>query len=63
MVSNRSSWIQPRQALYEAGAHWVDEALVRDGNLITNRKPDDVPAFNRGMIELFGQASQHRQAA
>jgi deglycase len=49
--------------LINAGAHWVDEAMVRDGNLITSRKPDDIPAFNRGMIELFGQTSQHRQAA
>ena len=58
-----TSWPSVRTDLVNAGAHWVDEAMVRDGNLITSRKPDDIPAFSRGMIELFGQASQHRQAA
>jgi len=58
-----TSWPALRTDLINAGAHWVDEAMVRDGNLITSRKPDDIPAFNHGMIELFGQTSQHRQAA
>jgi protease I len=58
-----TSWPSVRTDLINAGAHWVDEAMVRDDNLITSRKPDDIPAFIHGMIELFGQASQHRQAA
>jgi protease I len=33
-----------------AGADWVDEELVQDGNLITSRKPDDLPAFNKALL-------------
>lgn len=58
-----TSWPSLRTDLANAGAQWVDESMVRDGNLITSRKPDDLPAFNRGMIELFGQTAQHRRAA
>ena len=39
--------------LKNAGANWVDEEVVVDGNLVTSRKPDDIPAFNEKMIELF----------
>lgn len=39
--------------LVNAGANWVDEEVVSDGNLVTSRKPDDIPAFNRKMVELF----------
>jgi protease I len=39
-----------------AGGDWVDEEVVVDGNLITSRKPDDIPAFNRAMVELFAEA-------
>lgn len=37
-----------------AGADWVDEEVVVDGNLITSRKPDDVPAFNQALINMMG---------
>jgi protease I len=36
-----------------AGGKWVDEEVVVDGNLITSRKPDDIPAFNAKLIEEF----------
>ena len=39
--------------LKNAGASWVDREVVRDENLVTSRKPDDIPAFNEKMIELF----------
>ncbi len=39
--------------LKNAGANWVDQQVVTDGNLVTSRNPDDIPAFNKGMIELF----------
>jgi protease I len=39
-----------------AGADWVDQEVVVDGNLVTSRKPDDIPAFNRAMVELFARA-------
>lgn len=38
-----------------AGANWVDQEVVVDGNLITSRKPDDLPAFNREMLNLFAR--------
>jgi len=37
--------------LKNAGAHWVDEEVVVDEGLVTSRRPDDLPAFNRKMIE------------
>jgi protease I len=47
--------------LRNAGAQWVDQEVVVDGNLVTSRKPDDIPAFNREMIALFARtpASTH----
>jgi len=36
-----------------AGAEWVDEEVVVDGNIITSRKPDDVPAFNQALISML----------
>jgi protease I len=47
--------------LRNAGAEWVDQQVVRDGNLVTSRKPDDIPAFNAEVINLFSGASS-RQA-
>ncbi|WP_019988585.1 type 1 glutamine amidotransferase domain-containing protein [Rudanella lutea] len=41
--------------LRNAGANWVDQTVVRDGNLVTSRNPDDIPAFNREMIQLFAE--------
>lgn len=38
-----------------AGAEWVDEECVKDGNLITARKPDDLPAFTRTLIQALTQ--------
>lgn len=39
--------------LKNAGAHWRDEPLVRDGNLISSRKPDDLPVFNQALVEAL----------
>lgn len=41
--------------LKNAGADWVDEEVVVDNGLVTSRKPDDLPAFNRKMIEEFAE--------
>ncbi len=41
--------------LKNAGATWVDEEVVVDNGLVTSRKPDDIPAFNRKMIEEFAE--------
>ena len=39
--------------MVNAGATYVDREVVRDGNLITSRKPDDLPAFMRTIIEAL----------
>jgi protease I len=48
-----ASWPSLKTDLRNAGAEWVDEAVVVDGNLVSSRKPDDIPLFNRATIELF----------
>lgn len=50
-----ASWPSLKTDLRNAGAEWVDEEVVVDGNLVSSRKPDDIPAFNREMIELFSR--------
>ena len=59
-----ASWPSIKTDLRNAGAEWIDKEAVRDGNLVTARKPDDISAFNRAMIELFsGQTKQQQPAA
>jgi protease I len=48
-----TSWPSLRTDLQNAGAEWVDEEVVVDRGLVTSRKPDDIPAFNREMIRLL----------
>lgn len=43
------------QDLKKAGVNWVDQEVVVDGNWVSSRKPEDIPAFNARMIEVFGQ--------
>ena len=50
-----TSWPSLRSDLTNAGASWVDEQVVVDRGLVTSRKPDDIPAFNRKMIEEFAE--------
>jgi protease I len=50
-----TSWPSLKTDLTNAGAKWVDQEVVYDGQLVTSRKPDDIPAFNREMISLFSQ--------
>jgi protease I len=50
--------------LRNAGADWVDRDVVTDEGLVTSRKPDDIPAFNRKMIEEFAEGvHQARRSA
>ncbi len=51
-----ASWPSLKTDLRNAGAEWMDKEVVTDGNLVSSRKPDDIPAFNRGMIDLFSHA-------
>jgi protease I len=53
-----ASWPSLKTDLRNAGAEWMDQPVVVDGNLVSSRKPDDIPAFNRGMIELFKSGPQ-----
>ncbi|MBV8149416.1 MAG: type 1 glutamine amidotransferase [Candidatus Eremiobacteraeota bacterium] len=48
-----TSWPSLRTDITNAGGEWVDEVVVRDGLIVTSRKPDDIPAFAKAMIELF----------
>lgn len=48
-----TSWPSVRTDLRNAGADVVDEEVVVDGQFITSRKPDDIPAFNRAVIEVL----------
>ena len=57
-----TSWPSLKTDLRNAGANWVDEVCVVDGRLVTSRKPDDLPEFNRRMVELFGSLVQSRAA-
>ena len=58
-----TSWPSLKSDLKSAGADWVDEEVTVDGNLVTSRKPDDIPAFNAKMIELFSQVGAPGRAA
>jgi protease I len=49
-----TSWPSLRTDIENAGGHWTDAEVVVDRNLVTSRKPDDLPAFNREMLRLFG---------
>ena len=48
-----TSYASIKTDLKNAGANWVDEPVVTDGNLTTSRKPDDIPAFNEAIIKQF----------
>jgi protease I len=50
-----TSWPSLKTDLMNAGADWVDREVVVDNGLVTSRKPDDIPAFNRKMIEEFSE--------
>lgn len=57
-----TSWPSLHTDLRNAGANWVDEQVRVDNGLITSRKPDDIPAFNKKLIEEFS-AARHVRAA
>jgi protease I len=52
-----TSWPGIRDDLVNAGATWLDQELVRDGNLTTSRGPQDMAAFVRGMLDAFAKTS------
>jgi protease I len=58
-----TSWPSLKTDLKNAGANWVDQEVVTDGGLTTSRKPDDIPAYNRKMIEEFAEGIHSEQQA
>jgi len=53
-----TSWPSIRTDLRNAGANVIDEPAVTDGNIVTSRKPDDVPAFTEALISLIERAPE-----
>jgi protease I len=49
--------------LRNAGADWVDKEVHVDNGLVTSRKPDDIPAFNKKVIEEIREGRHEKQAA
>lgn len=58
-----TSWPSVRTDLINAGANWVDEEAVEDGQFITSRWPDDIPAFSDTIIDALYRAEPHARAA
>jgi deglycase len=56
-----TSWPAIQVDMRNAGARWVDEEVVVDDGLVSSRRPDDIPAFNRKMIEEFAEG-RHKAA-
>jgi len=65
VVSGRKITSYPSLAtdLKNAGAKWVDEEVVVDQGLVTSRNPDDLPAFNRKMVEEFAEGRHEQRGA
>ncbi|MGA7238755.1 MAG: type 1 glutamine amidotransferase domain-containing protein [Bryobacteraceae bacterium] len=55
-----TSWPSLRTDIRNAGGEWVDREVVSDDGLVTSRKPDDIPAFNRKMVEAFSEAAHKK---
>jgi protease I len=50
-----TSWPSLRTDITNAGGTWVDQQVVTDGNLITSRNPDDIPAFTKALLDALGR--------
>ncbi|HKF14893.1 MAG TPA: type 1 glutamine amidotransferase domain-containing protein [Gaiellaceae bacterium] len=50
-----TSWPSVKTDIKNAGGNWVDEEVVQDGNLTSSRKPDDLPAFCRTLVQEFAK--------
>jgi protease I len=58
-----TSWPSLQTDVRNAGGDWVDEPVVVDGNLITSRRPDDLPAFNGALLEAVNHGLSSAAAA
>jgi protease I len=57
-----TSWPSLRTDISNAGGNWVDQEVVVDQGLVTSRKPDDLPAFNKKIVEEFAEGRHAEQA-
>jgi protease I len=57
-----TSWPSLKTDIKNAGATWVDQAVVTDGQFIFSRKPDDIPAFCKALIEALMHVQEHAHA-
>jgi protease I len=57
-----TSWPSLQDDIRNAGGTWVDQEVVRDGNWVSSRQPDDIPAFNREFITLLEQRAKQKAA-
>ncbi len=53
-----TSWPSVKTDIKNAGGNWVDEEVVEDHGIITSRKPDDITAFNRKIMEVLVRSAQ-----
>jgi protease I len=58
-----TSWPSLQTDIRNAGGEWTDQQVVTDQGLVTSRKPDDIPAFNKKMIEEFAEGKHRGQHA
>ncbi|HEX9964722.1 MAG TPA: type 1 glutamine amidotransferase domain-containing protein [Allosphingosinicella sp.] len=58
-----TGWPSIRTDLRNAGGEFVDEAAVTDGNIVTSRKPEDIPAFTEALIALYEKAEARLETA
>ena len=56
-----TAWPSIRTDLTNAGATVVDQEVATDGNLVTSRKPEDIPAFSKALIEMLGRSVEKRE--
>jgi len=55
-----TSWPSLQTDIRNAGGSWVDEQVVTDQGIVTSRKPDDIPAFSKKMLEEFQEGTHQR---
>ena len=58
-----TSWPSLKTDIENAGGKWTDQEVVTDNGLITSRNPNDIPAFNKKIIEEFGEGKHKGQHA
>jgi protease I len=57
-----TSWPSLQTDIRNAGGEWIDQEVVTDAGLVTSRKPDDLPAFTKKIVEEFAEGHHERQA-